>query len=213
MKTGRTYDKVNDGLSKNDHFRAMVSQAAQRGFKPLYVLFDSWYSSLDNLKLIRDLGWRWFTQLKGNRIVNPDRQGQRPLSMVESSSTGSTVYLKGYGLVRVFKIVTPDGDVEFWATNDLEMDEMTRLRLTENAAMIETYHRGIKQFCGVERAQVRLARSQRNPIGLVLRAFLRLEHYCFYTGTSWFEAKVSIVRHAVTVYLALPFYTLQTPTA
>jgi hypothetical protein len=76
-------------------------------------------------------------QLKGNRIVNLDRQGQRPLSAVEIRSTGTVVYLKGYGLIKVFKIVAPDGDIEFWATNDLEMDELTRLRLTENAAMIE----------------------------------------------------------------------------
>jgi len=209
----RIYDKVNDGLSKNDHFRAMLSQAAQRGFEPTYVLFDSWYSGLDNLKLIHRLGWRWFTQLKSNRIVNLDRQGQRQLSAVEISSTGTIIYLKGYGLIRVFKIVAPDGDIEFWATNHLEMDELTRLRLSENAAMIETYHRGIKQFCGIERAQVRIARAQRNHIGLVLRAFLRLEHYCFHSGTSWFEAKVSIVRNAVTAYLADPFYTLQVPTA
>ncbi|KKK72760.1 hypothetical protein LCGC14_2900650, partial [marine sediment metagenome] len=143
----------------NDHFRAMLQHAFQRGFEPTYVLFDSWYSSLENLKLIRSLGWRWFTQLKGNRIVNLDRQGQRPLTEVEICSTGTVVYLKGYGLIKVFKIVAPDGDVEFWATNHLEMDELTRLRLTENAAMIETCHRGSKQFCGIERAQVRIARA------------------------------------------------------
>jgi hypothetical protein len=26
---------------------------------PDQVLFDSWYSSLDNLKLVRTQGWRW----------------------------------------------------------------------------------------------------------------------------------------------------------
>ena len=135
------------------------------------------------------------------------------MTEVEICSTGTVVYLKGYGLIKVFKIVAPDGDVEFWATNHLEMDELTRLRLTENAAMIETCHRGSKQFCGIERAQVRIARAQRNHIGLVLRACLRLEHYSFYTGCSWFEAKVSIVRNAVTAYLANPLYTLNMSTA
>jgi len=76
----------------------------------------------------------------------------------------------------------------------------------------EEYHRGIKQFVGIERAQTRSARTQRNHIGLALRAFLRIEHYCHHTGVSWFDAKLSIVRDAVRAYLVKPLYTLQ-PTA
>lgn len=72
--------------------------------------------------------------------------------------------------------------------------------------MIETYHRGIKQFCGIERCQARSATAQRNHIELALRAFLRLEYHCFVTGISWFEAKTAIIRHAVSAYLAHPIY-------
>lgn len=42
----RIYDKPQDGLSKNQHLRAMLETAQARGFAPEYVLFDSWYSSL-----------------------------------------------------------------------------------------------------------------------------------------------------------------------
>src|SRR3954466_7475205 len=38
--------------TKNDHFRAMLRAARQRGFRPRCVLFDGWYSSLENLKLL-----------------------------------------------------------------------------------------------------------------------------------------------------------------
>lgn len=208
----RLYDKANDGLSKNDHFQDMIRQAQGRSFIPECVIFDSWYSSLENLKLVRDIGWTWLTRLKRNRIVNLNRLGQQPLAKVAVSAAGTMVYLKGYGPIQVFKIVTPDGDIEFWATNDLEMVELTRLRLAENAWAIEHYHRGIKQYCGIERAQVRAPRAQRNHIGLALRAFLRLEAYCFVQGISWFEAKLNIIRRAVRAYLANPIYTL-TPTA
>lgn len=53
----RVYDKPRDGLSKNEHFRAMLSTAKERGFSPGYVLFDSWYGSLENLKSVRGHGW------------------------------------------------------------------------------------------------------------------------------------------------------------
>jgi putative transposase len=209
----RLYDKAQDGLGKHEHFRALLQVAHTRGFAPECVLFDSWYSSLENLKHIRDLGWTWLTQLKSNRIINPDGTGQRPLAEVALSAAGSIVYLKGYGLIKLFLIVASDGSKEYWATNDLQMSELTRLRLAENAWAIETYHRGIKQFCGIERAQVRSARAQRNHVGLALRAFLRLERHCFVAGRSWFEAKADIIRAAVKHYLAHPLYTLPRPTA
>src|SRR5947209_7819907 len=119
----RLFDKAKDGLTKNDHFQQMLKTAKGRGFAPGCVVFDSWYSSLPNLKLIRSLKWTWLTRLKENRLVNPDRSGNRPIKEVEISETGSIVHLKDYGMIKVFKIVAPDGDIEYWATNDLEMSE------------------------------------------------------------------------------------------
>jgi len=49
----------------------MLQDGQERGFAPRYVCFDSWYSSLDNLKLIRTLGWRWLTCLEVDRQVIP----------------------------------------------------------------------------------------------------------------------------------------------
>jgi hypothetical protein len=205
----RIYNKAKDGLTKNDHFRAMLTEAKNRGFVPECLCFDSWYASLENLKAVRDYGWRWLTRLAANRRVSKDYSGNRPVSTVPIESTGTIVHLKGYGLILVFKVDTPEGDIEYWATNDLHMNELTRLKYTEWSWAIEEYHRGIKQFVGVERAQVRSTRTQSNHIGLALRAFLRIEHYCYHTGTSWFEAKLSIVRKAVRDYLVQPLYTLE----
>ena len=53
----RIYDKAKDGLTKNEHFRAMLEEAKTRGFAPECVCFDSWYASLKNLKAVRGHGW------------------------------------------------------------------------------------------------------------------------------------------------------------
>jgi len=206
----RVYHKASDQLTKNDHFQAMILTAHGRGFRPRCVAFDGWYSSLENLKVLRGLGWTWLTRLKGNRLVNKDRGGSRPLSRTEIAATGTEVWLKGYGLVKVFRIVAPDGDVAYWATSDLTMTDLTRQQFSEYSWAIENYHRGIKQCTEVERCQARSARAQRNHIGLALRAFLRLEHYSFRTGLSWVEAKTAIIRDAVRSYLAHPWICLPT---
>jgi hypothetical protein len=204
----RIYDKANDGLTKNDHFQQMISVARERGFHPQCVVFDSWYSALPNLKLIRDYQWIWLTRLKENRKVNPDRKGLRSISEVEINPDGNSVHLEGYGLIKVFKIVATDGDIEYWATNHLDMTDLERVKYAGYAWTIENYHRGIKQYTNIERAMVRSARAQRNHINLALRAFLRLEINCFAKGISWFEAKTEIIRAAVRAYLANPIYSL-----
>lgn len=207
----RLYEKAVDGLSKNDHFRALLVTAKARGFAPECVVFDSWYASLANLKALRGHGWRWVTQLKANRLVNPDGTGNRPLGDCVISPTGTRVHLQGYGFILVFLIVHPDGDREYWATSDLTLAELTRRKYAEFAWGIEVYHRGLKQHCGVERAEVRAARAQRNHINCAIRAFLRLEQHRLVTGVSWWEAKTAIIRAAIRHYLARPRYTLAPP--
>ena len=204
----RLYDKGADGRTKNDHARERLAVAQARGFAPAMVLFDSWYASLANLKAVRGHGWHWTTPFKGNRAVNPDGTGNRRLDQGAIAETGTRVHLQGYGFVVVFRIVSPDGDTEYWATSDLAMTAVQRQQCAELAWGIEVYHRGLKQHCGVERAQVRAARAQRNHITCALRAFLRLEQHRLVTGLSWWAAKMGIIREAVRAYLARPRYTL-----
>jgi hypothetical protein len=93
-----------DDLTKNDHLRAMLVTVQVCSFRPWLVAFDSWCSSLANLKAIRDYGWSWLTQLKGNRLVAPDRSGNRRLQEVAISPHGTVVHFKGYGLIPVFRL-------------------------------------------------------------------------------------------------------------
>jgi len=195
-------------LTKNDHFRDLVRVAKERGFAPRFVVFDSWYSGKENLKAVRECGWLFLTQVRSNRRVNPDRAGNRPISGCDIAATGTVVHLEGFGLVKAFRIATTNGGTEHWITNDLAMDEGTRLALGERAWGIEEYHRGLKQHCGADKSQVRYTRAVCNHIGCAIRAFVRLEWHRFTTGVSWFAAKARIVREAVRAYLARPSLTL-----
>lgn len=209
----RLYDKQ-AGLTKNDHFRDMLGKASERGLEPDYVIFDSWYSSIDNLKAVIRYGWHFFTRLKENRLVNPDgrKVGNMPVSQIDIPASGRVVHLKEFGMVKVFRTVSRDGDVEYWATDDLDMQEEKAEALTNAGWGIEVYHRGIKQCCGVEKAQVRKAGAIINHVQMSLRAFLRLELYRLVTGISWYEAKARIIRDAIRAYLSHPVYLLA-PTA
>jgi hypothetical protein len=207
----RVYDKPMGkegpfgGKDKNEHFRDMLTAAKQRGFNPDNVVFDSWYTALENLKHIsRSLGWHWFARLKSNRLVDPGWSGNVSISSIEIPQEGRVVHLKGYGMIKVFKAVSTNGDVEYYATDNLEMKEKECEELSGQGWGIEVYHRGIKQCCGVERSQVRNAVKQLAHIALSLRTFLRLEIERVRHGVSWYESKISVIREAVSSYLASP---------
>ena len=116
------------------------------------------------------------------------------------------VHLEGFGSVRVFRVVSRDGDTEYWATNDRGRDELRRLELAERSWTIEEYHRSLKQCCNVERCQARSSRAQRNHLGMAIRAFARLSWHFYSTGVSWYESKAQIVREAIRAYRLKPLY-------
>ena len=129
----RLYEVAAEGekqVTKNDHFVSMLHTAKERGFRPKYICFDGWYSSLENLKAVRGHGWHFLTRLKSNRQVNPDNTGNVAVSDIEVPEHGRTVHLKGFGFIQVFRTVAPNGDVEHWATDDLKMEAGERRDLS-----------------------------------------------------------------------------------
>jgi hypothetical protein len=79
----------------------------------------------------------FLTRLKGNRLVNPDNKGNVPLETVEIPPKGRVVHLKAYGFVKVFRIVSKDGDTQHWVTDVQEMDEAKREDLAKKSWKIE----------------------------------------------------------------------------
>ncbi len=205
----RVFDKDRDRKTKNDHFSEMLMVAFERGFNPELVCFDSWYGSVENLKLCRSLGWHFLTRLKANRQINLNRSGLQAVAEAGlCGGDGTLVWLKGFGQIKVFRVRATDGTSEYWATSLEEMTETERETQATSAWRIEMYHRALKQQCLIERAQCRRLRPVRNHIGLCIRAFVRIESHCYREKISWIEAKTSIVRDAVRAYLSNPRYLL-----
>jgi len=209
----RVFDKDRDGKTKNDHFAEMLLEAFERGFDPQFVCFDSWYGSIENLKLVRSLGWHFLTRLKANRQIRVGGGGLQAVSEAGlCGGDGTICWLKGFGEIKVFRVRVTDDASEYWATSLPTMTEAERETQAKSAWRIEMYHRALKQQCLIERAQCRRLRPVLNHIGLCIRAFVRLESHCYRERISWIQAKTSIIRDAVRAYLANPRYLLL-PTA
>jgi len=141
---------------------------------------------------------RWFSSGPQGKHQNTKNV---QIQEIEIPPEGRTVHLKAYGFIKVFRIVSKDGDIGYWATDILEMNEAKREVMGGYSWKIEEYHRGIKQFCGVENCQARKNQSQRAHIMSSLRAFLRLEVERLRMERSWFESKREIIRPAISAYI------------
>ena len=191
----RIYDKDTDGKTKNAHFCDMLSLAKKRGLKPSAVVMDAWYSSLKNLKAIRDHGWTWVTTLRKNRKVNRDVS----LETLDIPDEGLSVHLRGYGWVTVFKFVAKNGRIDYVTTN---MENPTRedvVRITDARWSIEIYHRELKQTCGIERCQARTGRAQRNHICLSILAWLDKHRRRISENISLYQQNWDVIKNGISI--------------
>lgn len=201
----RIYAKKVDGRTKHMHVQEMITLALHRGMKPSAVAFDSWYGSVKTLKFLEKHKLTWVTVLKSNRIVDHSEH----LSDKQIAKSGLVVHLKAYGFIRVFKTFSQaKGEVEYIATNKLDMTLLDIKTVAAQRWKIEEYHRGLKQTTGIEKCQARNQRSQRNHIFCSILSFVALERQRVNKNISWYQAKKQIIPNAMRQYLLSPTISL-----
>ncbi len=179
----RIYAPNVDGQSKNDLFAEMLMGAKNRkGIKAKTILFDSWYTSVGNLKLVAFLGMVFVAPIKENRLVSLSKtEGYIHLQDIdwtpERLANGVSVKLKQLPFrVKLFKVVATNGDIDWIITNDPELLSTSDVQdQNDRRWQIEQFHRELKQLTGSEKCQCRKARSQRNHLGYCYLAWLALK--------------------------------------
>jgi hypothetical protein len=195
----RVYDPAGDGKTKNDHFLELLTRAfADKGIQARYILFDSWYASVANLKYIHRQGRIFVTTLKSNRKVSlsPD-EGYIHLDAIDWTPDrlqfGVSVKLKEVPFrVQLFKVIAKKGEIDWVITN--EVATLSSLTVDVIRArcdirwQIEQFHREAKQLVGTEKCQCRSARAQRNHLACSYHAWVAISVYARAHGLTLYDA-------------------------
>lgn len=193
----------NQNKNKNQLFREMLKRAVNKGFSPLYVLFDTWYSSIENLKFIRSLKLKFICSVACNRKVSVTKGiyvSVQDLKLTKKQVL--KVWLKEFGFVLVCKTVAADGSETHLVANDLTLTDHDDFIGHFNQRWdIEEFHRGIKQTTGIEKCYSTKAQSQKTHIFAAFRAFIKLETRRMKEGISWYEQKAEVTRVSTTNYM------------
>lgn len=194
----RIYAPEADSKTKNDHFREMLLNAkSDKRIQARTLLFDSWYASVDNLKLIQGLQMFFVTTLKENRLVSLSKEGgyihlQDIDWTAQRLEQGVTIKLKVVPFkVQLFKLVATNGDIDWVMTNHPQGTFAASDIQKENAVrwQIEQLHRELKQLTGMEKCECRKARSQRNHIACAYLAWLSLKVKAQHWGKTLYAAR------------------------
>ena len=195
----RIYEPKEDGKTKNDHFREMLQYAKEREVKPEAVIADSWYSSLDNLKCIRDMGWLFVMGLRKNRVVNKNQK----LCDLDIPEEGLRIHLRGYGFITVFRFVSSDRRTDYIGTNIPNPTREQILALVKKRWEIEVFHRELKQTCGLEQCQARTSRAQRNHIVLAVLTWIKQAALRKQYNISFYQQQWDTIKDAIATQMKI----------
>lgn len=177
----------------------MLHFAKERGVKPEAVIADSWYSSLDNLKCVRDYGWNFVMGLRKNRVVNKNQK----LCDLDIPDEGLRIHLRGYGWITVFRFVSTDRRTDYIGTNIQNPTRDQINALVKKRWEIEVFHRELKQTCGLEQCQASTSRAQRNHIVLSVLTWIKQAALRKQFNISFYQQHWNTIKNAIAQQLKL----------
>ncbi len=173
--------------TKNELMRNMLLVCVQNKLKYCFVLFDTWFSSKENMCYIKkDLVKDFICALKSNRLAavsEEDHQANRFTPIDELTWQEETLFvgwLKDVpfpmSLVRqVF--VNKDGStgILHLACSDTTVKRGQILATYQKRWPVEVFHKSLKQNASLGKAPVRTVVTQNNHVFAVLYAVFKLE--------------------------------------
>jgi hypothetical protein len=176
----RIYDRE-EGKTKNQYFREMMTEIMNWGVKQKIVTGDSWYSGVENLKFLRNQKLGFLFAVKKNITVSSKPQKYCSVEIMEVSDEGIITHFKEFGFIKLFRKVLKKDDSRhyiLYLPNSEELGETTRsqfVTIHDTNWGIENFHRAIKQVCEICRFMVRNTNAIKTHIFCSLQAFVKLE--------------------------------------
>ena len=209
-KSGRT--KRRSPQTKIEYYRAMVTACVHNQLRFRYVLNDSWYASVENMKLVKaELERDFIMALKSNRKVAlsaaAKAAGQfQPVSTLATlEGTVCEVWLEGLTFPLFCAkqgFTNEDGSTGtlYLVTSDGTLDFLTLTTIYQKRWKIEEYHRSLKQNAALAKSPTRTVTTQTNHFVAahyaydkreMLKVATKLNHYALKT-----KLYLSALQHA-----------------
>jgi hypothetical protein len=199
-KTKKT--KRKSRITKNTLVRERLKiLSVQNQVRFTYVVFDSWFSSKENMVMIRtDLKKHFVCAIKANRTVALSEADKQQGHFVQVSSVEipptelRVVYLKGvdFPVVLAKQVFTnKDGSsgVLYLVSNDTDLTFAQLTTIYHRRWNVEEFHKSLKQNVALEKSPTRIETTQKNHIFASMLAFIKLETLKIHSHLNHFALK------------------------
>ena len=206
-RSGRT--KRRSEVTKNELTRAMLKVCEENALKYSWVLMDSWFSSKENLELIRnELKKQFIVALRSNRTVALSREAKlrgefRRIDELELPE-GEPVrgWLKGLDFeVQLVRQVFRNGDGSsgtlYLACSELDADGEAICAIYKKRWKVETFHKTLKSNTALSRSPTKTVRTQSNHCFMSIYSACRLEFLSVRHGMNHFALRTRIYLKAI----------------
>ena len=203
----RIYDKK-EGKTKNDYFKEMLLEVMTWGLKPSIVTGDSWYSSIANLKFLRNQKLGFLFGVEKNRTISNQPGKYEQVSTIAIPNEGLITHLKEFGFIKLLRkdfkkgadrhyiLYLPDSE----KLQDISRQEFITIHDTHWG--IEAFHRAIKQVCGICKFMVRNTHAIKTHIFCSLQAFIHLEKMRSTNSISnWYQVQRNLFTLVIREYI------------
>ena len=175
----RVYRKK-DNKTKNNYFQDMITEVFSWGLCPAWVTADAWYSSIENLKFLRNKEVGFMVGLEKNRIISTVPHQYEQVGTAAIGEEGLDTHLKGFDYVKVFRTVDTEDHERHYALygngqqSTASLNRAVFKQLKQQHWHIEQAFRAIKQLVHAGHFFVRRTKAVQTHLFCVLRALQRL---------------------------------------
>lgn len=201
-------EKRTSPVSKNELMRQMIAQSIANGLIFKYILADSWFSSVENLKYIADKKKFFIFDIQSNRLAalsEKDRNLGNWTRIDElniSNNVPVKVWLKDLEFpILVNKQVFTNKDnstgFRFLISNDFSLTDQQFTTIYKKRWSVEEYHKSLKQNASVAKSPTRKIQTQSNHLFASIMAYIKLESLKFANKMNHFAMKTKIYNQAL----------------
>jgi hypothetical protein len=174
-----------------------------------YVVFDTWFSSKENMVMITtDIKKHFVCAIKANRTVALTEDDKRTGHFVQVSALDlqpnelRVVYLKGveFPVLLAKQVFTnKDGShgVLYLVSSDTALTYEQLTHLYHRRWTVEEFHKSLKQNVALEKSPTRTETTQKNHIFAAMLAFIKLETLKLCSHCNHFALKSQLYLRAI----------------
>lgn len=207
LKTRR--EKRRSEVTKNEPLRSMIGTCMKNRIKFTWVLFDSWFSSVENPEHIRLRHQKEVIgALKSDRLValSEEYRKNKCFTRIDQIDRPERKALAGWlkGLkfpVRLVRRIFTDKDgstgILYLACSQLTADRDTITAIYKKRRNVEVYHKSLKSNAASAKSPARRVNAQSNHIFASIITVFRMERLKIRTRMNHFALKSKLYLKAV----------------